>query len=86
MSVVVFRYEKQASTVSATGRHAEVLAEIAQQAEALIRFVSLEQSGSYDGLGQKYWVGSDPIANAVQRLTALLEQRIGALRDAAVRG
>ncbi len=38
------------------------------------------------GLGQGTWLASDPVENTVQRLTRLLEQRIGAIRDAAVRG
>jgi hypothetical protein len=85
MSVVVFAYEKQVSPLSATGRHAEVLAEISQAAELLIRYVAAEQSGTYDGFGQDAWVGSDPIDRTVQRLAALLEQRNSALRDAAPR-
>jgi hypothetical protein len=83
MSVVVFSYEKQASPLSATGRHAEVLAEISQAAELLIRYVAAEQSGTCDGFGQAAWVGPDPVANTVRRLANLVEQRNGTLRDAA---
>jgi hypothetical protein len=85
MSVVVFAYEKKTGLQPAVGRHAEVLREISQQAEALVRFIALEQSGYYDDLGQAAWVASDPIDSTVQRLAGLLEQRNGAIRDAALR-
>ncbi len=58
-----------------------MLAEMMQQAEALIRFVALEQNGIYYGCGEAAWVDSEPVTNTVQCLAGLLE-RIGAQRDA----
>jgi hypothetical protein len=80
--IVVLSYDKKTNS-PARGRHAELLTEISQEAEALIRFVALEQSGLYDGLGQSAWVSSDPLENTVQRLRHLIEERIDAVRNAA---
>jgi hypothetical protein len=57
-----------------TGVHAELLVDISQSANALIKLVELEQSGVCDGSG--YWVGSDPILNTARKLVALVEQRV----------
>ena len=69
---------RQASPQPATGRHAELLEEISQRANALIRLVELERSGVCDGAG--FWVGSDPILNTAQKLVTLAEQRVGERR------
>ena len=42
---------KQSSTQPAIGIHAELLVEISQAANALIRLVELERSGVCDGAG-----------------------------------
>jgi hypothetical protein len=60
----------------ATGRHAELLTEITQRAEALIRFVEAERAGIYDGHGS-FWLLSDPVLSTATRLVALAEERVG---------
>ena len=61
----------------ATGRHAELLLEITQRAEALIRFVEAERAGVYDGQGGFWLLDSDPILGTARKLVALAEERIG---------
>ena len=60
----------------ATGRHLELLIELRQRAEALIRFVEAERSGSYDG-GGHFWLLSDPILKTAERLVELAQERLG---------
>ena len=83
MSVLLYyRGEKKTGAVPASGIHAELLAEISQGANALIKIVELERSGVYDGFGQGFWVGSDSVLETARRLVALAEQRAAELRDA----
>ena len=60
----------------ASGRHAEILVEITQRAEALIRFVEAERAGIYDGQGSFWLLNSDPVLNTAKRLVALAEERV----------
>jgi hypothetical protein len=84
---IIFQYTKQQTgPIPATGKHAEILADLSQQAEVLLRFVAAERSGIYDGLGQNAWVSSDPIESAVKRLMALDADRVAVVRDGAARG
>lgn len=71
-SVFNVAVRKQFTPQPATGTHAELLVEISQAANALIKLVELERSGACDGTG--FWVGSDPILNTARKLVALAEQ------------
>ena len=62
----------------AVGKHAELLEDITQAANALLRLIEAERSGVCDGQG--FWIGSDPILHATRKLVSLAEQRVGALR------
>jgi hypothetical protein len=73
-SVFSVAERKQFSPQPATGTHAELLAEITQGANVLIKLVELEQSGVCDGAG--FWVIQDPILNIARKLVALAEQRV----------
>jgi hypothetical protein len=61
----------------ATGRHAELLLEITQRANSLIRFVEAERAGIYDGQGGFWLLNSDPVLNTARKLVALAEERVG---------
>src|SRR5262245_14698144 len=72
-SVLSVAERKQFSPQPATGIHAELLVEITQCANALIKLAELEQPGVCDGAG--VWVGRDPMLNMGRKLLALTEQR-----------
>ena len=71
--VVVILPPPDGSPRPATGAHAELLEEISQAAQQLIRCVELERSGICDGQG--FWIISDPIVNKARQIVTLAEQR-----------
>ncbi len=83
--VVMFRETKKKTLVVASGRHAEVLAEMVAEAKLLLRFIESERAGTFDSLGQSFRVGTDPVLNTSRRLVGLAERRIAELRDAGPR-
>ena len=83
--VLLYRDQKKTGPVPASGRHAELLAELSQTANALIKIIELERTGVYDGFGQNFWTGFDSVLNTAQRLVVLAERRAAELRDAAPR-
>ena len=78
----MFRQAGRTGPVAATGIHAELLAEIDLAARALIKFVALERSGEYDGLGRTFWTRTDPVLDTARKLVALTEKCRAELRDA----
>jgi hypothetical protein len=65
---------KPFSPQPATGRHAEVLAEITILANQVLKFVELERTGVCDGQG--FWIAYDPIVATIRKLAVLGEQRV----------
>ena len=57
---------------SATGRRAEILQHISEEAFELIKIVELEISGIRDGDG--FWGGSDPLTHFVSGIDSLFDQ------------
>ena len=74
--------EKQSGPVAAIGPHAELLGDLEESARVLIELIACERSGVYDGLGQRFWAGSDLVLNTAKRLVSLAEQRTVEFRDA----
>ena len=62
--------------IPASGRHLELLVELTQGAERLIRYIEAERAGIYDGQGGFWLLNSDPILNTAKRLVALAEERV----------
>jgi hypothetical protein len=81
----IFLERKKTTPQPAVGVHLELLGDLEQGANALLKLVALERSGVYDNLGQNFWVGSDSVLTMAQRLVALAEQRVAELRDGAQR-
>jgi hypothetical protein len=55
------------------GTRAELLFEMTETANALLKLIELERSGVCYGAG--FWVARDPVLNTARKLVALAEQR-----------
>jgi hypothetical protein len=77
MTVINIQMDRKTSPMQAVGRHAEILAEMTQRANGLLKLVEAERTGVFDGLGQRFWVESDALLVAAKKLVQLAEERTG---------
>jgi hypothetical protein len=78
--MIIIQANKSRTPQPAAGRHRELMVELAQGAQRLIQLIEAESSGRYDGLGQTFWVQSDPILQLTKKLATLAEERIAILK------
>jgi hypothetical protein len=74
--MIILQTNKSKPPQPAVGRHAEILAELTQGAQRLTQLVEAESSGRYDGLGQTFWVQSDPVLQLAKKLSELAQERL----------
>jgi hypothetical protein len=65
---------EQTGPRAASGRHAELLADLQNATARLTRLIELERTGVCDGDG--FWIGSDAILDTARKLVNLAEQRV----------
>jgi hypothetical protein len=63
----------------ATGQHLALLGDLEHETRKLLRLVEAERSGTYDGLGHRFWTGSDAVLTAAEKLVWLAQQRVGCI-------
>jgi biotin carboxylase len=73
----IYLERKTTEPIPATGVHAELLEEMTQAARVLLQYIELEQAGTFDGMGERFWTVSDSVLNTAKKLVYLAEQRIG---------
>ena len=73
---------KNTAAMPASGAHLEALGDAEQAARALLNFIELERTGTFDDVGANFWVGLDPLLGAAERILALVKQSRAELKDA----
>jgi hypothetical protein len=63
---------------AASGRHAELLADLQNATARLAELIELERTGVCDGQG--FWIGSDPLLDTARKLVRIAEQRVSEFR------
>jgi hypothetical protein len=80
MSSIVLVSHRKTGPVPASGTHAELLAELKTTATWLLKLIELEWSGTYDNMGQNFWIVSDSLLDTTRKLVSLAEQRASELK------
>ncbi len=66
------KFEAETGLRAATGKRADVLRQLSDQACELVKIIELERSGIRDGDG--FWGGSDPLGGTVRDLSNLFQE------------
>ncbi len=66
------KFEAETGLRAATGKRADVLRQLSDQAFELVKIIEHERSGIRDGDG--YWGGSDPLGGTVRDLSNLFQK------------